>query len=453
MRRAAFLAVALGQAALVHAAANPEDVKELGTTLTPMGAIKAGNKDGTIPAYEGRVATPAAYNSKEPGVRPDPYANEKPLHSITAANIAQYQDMLSPGVKAMLQKYPTFRVDVYPSHRNMVFPKWLLDNSLKNATACKSVNNNLTLEGCFSGLPFPLPKNGSEVMWNHVVKYNVPDAWKGRFQSWIVDASGAPSLQGDQTAISESHWYDAKATGVVPVGTDFFRYRQDTQGPARKAGEALIILESTKMGPGGTRIWQYLPGQRRVKMSPDLAYDTPQPQSGGAETMDDVRGFSGALDRFDFTLVGKREMLIPYNNYKMGAGGGCNAKQLLTPKHYNPDCVRWELHRVWEVDSKPKPGVRHLYSRRVMYFDEDAPAVGISDSYDTAGAVYRVNMVFPFAMYEGEGMVVDNFATFDLATGGYAASGITVETNGMYMVSRPPATYFTPDDLAAAGVR
>ena len=104
-------------------------------------------------------------------------------------------------------------------------------------------------------------------------------------------------------------WYDERTTGVVPVGTDFFRYRHDVQGPARKAGESLLILESTKMGSGGTRIWQYLPGQRRVKMSPDLAYDTPMPQSDGTQTMDDLRGFNGALDRFDFKLIGKREML------------------------------------------------------------------------------------------------------------------------------------------------
>jgi hypothetical protein len=453
MRQAALVVWVACQSTLGHAAATPEELKELGNSLTPVGAIKAGNKDGTIPAFEGRVAIPAGYNPKEPGVRPDPYANEKPLYSITAANMAQYQDKLSPGVKAMLQKYPTFRVDVYPSHRNMVYPKWVLDNTIKNATACKAVNNDLTLEGCYSGIPFPIPKTGSEVMWNHLLKYTAPGAWVGRMQSNVVDASGTPTLQGDQVATFESYWYDERTTGVVPVGTDFFRYRHDVQGPARKAGESLLILESTKMGSGGTRIWQYLPGQRRVKMSPDLAYDTPQPQSGGTQTMDDVRGFNGALDRFDFKLIGKREMLIPYNSYRMQAGGSCAIKQRLAPKHYNPDCVRWELHRVWEVEGKPKSGVRHLYSKRVMYFDEDAAGAGIGDSYDSAGAPYRVNMVFPYAFYEGDGIMGDHFATFDLSTGAYSDSVTAVETGGMRMAPRQPATYWTPDSMAAAGVR
>ena len=454
-RLASFIALSMATSAALHvrAAATPEELKELGGSLTPWGAVKAGNKEGTIPAYTGRIQVPSGYDQKQPGVRPDPFANEKSLFSITASNMAQYEDKLSPGVKAMLQKYPTFRLDVYPSHRTFAYPKWLLDNTVKNATACKSVNNNLTLEGCYSGIPFPFPKTGSEVMWNHVVKYNAPEGWKARFQSWVVDASGTPTLQGEATGSNESPWYDAGITGPVPVGADFFRHRQDVSGPARKAGESLLILESTKMGAGGTRIWQYLPGQRRVKMSPDLAYDTPQPQSGGTETMDDVRAFAGALDRFDFTLVGKREMFIPYNAYKTAAGGGCSTKQFLPPKHLNPDCVRWELHRVWEVDSKPKAGVRHLYSRRVMYFDEDVPAAGISDSYDSGGAIYRVNMVYPFPMYEGEGIVTDNFATFDLASGAYAVSGITTDTSGWFMTPRPPATYFTPDAMAAGGVR
>jgi hypothetical protein len=454
-RPATFIAISMVTSVVLHvrAAATSEELKELGVSLTPWGAVKAGNKEGTIPPYTGRIQVPSGYNPNQPGVRPDPFANEKPLFSITASNMAQYEDKLSPGVKAMLQKYPTFRLDVYPSHRTFAYPKWLTENTVKNATACKSVNNNLTLEGCYSGIPFPLPKTGSEVMWNHVVKYNAPEGWKARFQSWTVDTSGTPTLQGEQTGVTESQWYDAALTGPVPVGADFFRYRHDTTAPARKAGESLLILESTKMGAGGTRIWQYLPGQRRVKMSPDLSYDTPQPQSGGAQTMDDVRAFAGALDRFDFKLIGKREIFIPYNAFKTAAGGGCSTKQLLTPKHYNPDCVRWELHRVWEVDSTPKPGARHLYSRRVMYFDEDVPAAGISDSYDSAGAIYRVNMTYPYPMYEGEGMISENFATFDLASGAYAASGITIDTAGCFMTSRTPATYFTPDAMAAAGVR
>lgn len=454
IRLASFMVAAMGTVVAVQAA-TPEEIKQLSTTLTPWGAEKAGNKAGSIPAYTGQIKVPANYDPKKPGVRPDPFSNEKPLYSVDAKNMAQYADLLADGLKVMLQKYPTFRIDVFPSHRTMVYPKWVQDNSIKNATSCKSVNNNLTLEGCYGGIPFPLPKTGSEVMWNHVVKYSAPESWEARFQAWVVDASGTTTLQGDQLAAYRSPFFDSRRDGPNPVGTDFFEYRHDTYAPARKAGEKLTILESTKMGTsaGGTRIWQYLPGQRRVKLSPDLAYDTPQPQGGGAETMDDVRAFAGALDRFDFKLIGKREMLIPYNTFKIEAGGTCPAKILLTPKHYNPDCVRWELHRVWAVEGVPKPGVRHIYSKRVMYFDEDAPGAGISDSYDAAGKPYRFNAVFPYPFYEGEAQGTDRFATFDLQTGAYAEAVGAAETGGWYMIPRKADFYYTADSLAGSGIR
>lgn len=452
-RIATAVILALAYLGAAHAAGTPEEVKQLGATLMPWGAEKGGNKEGTIPAYTGQVKVPASYDPKKPGVRPDPFVDEKPLYSIDAKNMDKYADKLSEGIKAMLKKYPTFRMDVYPSHRTMVYPKWVQDNSIKNATSCQSVNNNLTLKGCYAGIPFPLPKTGSEVMWNHLVQYSAPEGWTARFQSWVVDASGTATLQGDQVAAYNSPYYDQHRAGPAPEGTDYFQYRHDTSAPARKAGEKLLILESSAMGQGGTRVWQYLPGQRRVKQSPDLAYDTPQPQSGGAQTMDDVRGYAGAMDRFDFKLIGKTEMFIPYNTFKMQAGGNCPTQKLLTPNHFNPDCIRWELHRVWIVEGTPKAGVRHIYSKRRMYFDEDVAGAGLSDSYDASGKVYRVNSVYPYPMYETEAQGSGLFATYDLATGVYALSVLATETGGWYTIPRKPSSYFTPDSLASSGIR
>jgi hypothetical protein len=431
-----------------------QDVSSLGTSLTPWGAEKAGNKAGTIPAYDGKgVKPPAGYDPANPGVRPDPFKDEKPLYSITAANMAEHADKLSEGLQVMLTKYATFRIDVYPTHRTMVYPKWVQDNSIKNATACKSAGGDLVLEGCYAGVPFPLPKSGSEVMWNHLVKYSSPESRGGKFQSWVVDGSGRPILQGEQNGIYNSPFFDPAWTGPVPLGTDFYQLRVDITGPARKAGEKRTILESSKMGSGGSRVYQYLPAQRRVKQTPDLAYDTPQPQSGGTQTMDDVGAWGGALDRFDFKLVGKKEMLIPYNTFAMEAGGRCSTEQLLTPSHYNPDCVRFELHRVWVVEGTPKPGVRHIYSKKIMYFDEDAPGAGISDSYDQAGKPYRVNWVLPYPMYEAEAFSSDRFATFDLNTGAYTESVNATELGGFKLLPRRPSSYFTADALTTSGIR
>ena len=435
------------------AAATAEELASLGSGLTPWGAEKAGNKAGTIPEYGVAVKVPSGYDKTKPGVRPDPFADDKPKFSINAANMATHADKLSEGVQAMLKKYPTMRLDVYPTRRTMVYPDWIRANSVKNATACKSVDNNLTLEGCYAGVPFPLPKTGTEVMWNHLVKYSTPESRGARFQSWVVDGSGRQILQGEQYGVYNSEFYSKAWTGPVPVGTDFSQLRVDITGPARKAGEKRQILESSKMGPGGTRVWQYLPAQRRVKQSPDLAYDTPQPQSGGAQTMDDVGAFQGALDRFDFKLIGKKEVFIPYNTAKIQAGGSCSTENLLKPNFMNPDCVRWELHRVWVVEGVVKPGVRHVYAKRVMYFDEDAPGAGISDSFDQAGKPYRVNWVLPYPMYEAEAFSTDRCVTYDLATGVYAETANATELGGFSLIPLKPKSYFTADALATSGIR
>mgnify|MGYP000908958050 FL=1 len=89
--------MALGASGAALAVATPEEIKQLGTTLTPWGAIKAGNADGSIPAYTGGIEPPASYDAKKPQFRPDPFAAEKPLFSITAANMAKYEDKLSAG--------------------------------------------------------------------------------------------------------------------------------------------------------------------------------------------------------------------------------------------------------------------------------------------------------------------------------------------------------------------
>jgi hypothetical protein len=448
-------ALSLLYSALALATPGADDVARLGKNLLPWGAEKAGNADGSIPAYSGQLAVPAGYDPAKPGVRPDPFADEKPLYSVTAANMAEHVDKLSDGLKAMLAKYPTFRMDVYPSHRTMVYPQWVQDNSIRNATSCKSIadGKEVYLKGCYAGIPFPLPQDGLQVMWNHVVKYSAPESWEARFQSWLVDASGTVTLQGDNVAAYRSPFYDRNSSEPNPVGTDYFKYRHDTSAPARKAGERLLLLESTRMGNGGTRVWQYLPGQRRVKLAPDLAYDTPNPQSGGAATMDDARAFAGALDRFDFKLVGKKEMLIPYNTFRMQAGGSCSNKQRLTPNHLNPDCVRWELHRVWVVEATVKSGVRHVYPKRIMYWDEDTAGAGISDGFDASGKVYRVNVVYPYPMYEGEAQSTDMYTTFDLATGVYSEQVGAVESGGWYMIPAKSSTYFTADSLGASGIR
>src|SRR5512138_3434549 len=104
-----------------------EEAKQLGTTLTEIGAERAGNAEGTIPPYEGGLTTPPAGYRPGSGTRPDPFAGEKPLFSIDGKNAAAHAARLTEGQKALLAKYPDFRMDVYPTHRTVAFPRFVLE--------------------------------------------------------------------------------------------------------------------------------------------------------------------------------------------------------------------------------------------------------------------------------------------------------------------------------------
>ena len=166
----------------------PEEAGQLGDMLTPWGAEKAGNKDGSIPPYTGGLTKPpASYEPGKKGVLTDPFADEKPLFSVNAANMAQHADKLSEGVKAALAKYPDARLDVYPSHRTATYPKWVVDNTLKNATQCKEVGPKLV--NCVGGVPFPIPKTGTQITWNHQLAF-MGSSFTGRAATVFTDASG-----------------------------------------------------------------------------------------------------------------------------------------------------------------------------------------------------------------------------------------------------------------------
>ncbi|WP_121359608.1 DUF1329 domain-containing protein, partial [Pseudomonas aeruginosa] len=97
----------------VMAAISADEAAKLGTSLTPLGAEKAGNADGSIPAWDGGLATNAGSVDSR-GFLANPYASEQPLFTITAQNVDQYKDKLTPGQLAMFKRYPdTYKIPVY----------------------------------------------------------------------------------------------------------------------------------------------------------------------------------------------------------------------------------------------------------------------------------------------------------------------------------------------------
>jgi Protein of unknown function (DUF1329) len=447
--------VAAASAGCAMAAVSAEEAKALGTTLTYIGAQKEGNKEGTIPAFTGEgVKPPANYDPKEPFRRPDPFANEKPLFSITAQNAAQYADKLDAMVE-MFKVYPNFRMDVYPSHRTGIYPKAVVENTFKNATSCKGTDGDIRIEGCWGGFAFPIPKNGAQVMWNHLTNYE-SFAWGGYSDSWVIANNGTASLIGGNLFWQQSKYFDPSNTAPSKGNTTYWEVRVDSVAPARRVGEKLVLIDPLDVLTFGRRAYQYIPGQRRVKLAPDLAYDTPSPNAGGAATMDDAKTFLGSIDRYDWKLMGKKEKYIMYNNFKATEHTTCTNAVINTKNFANPDCVRWELHRVWVVQATIKPGYRHIYPKRTFYWDEDGYAAGLSENYDAGGKLYRVvsSVAFPFYSTEGGGTSGDGTFNYDLQTGVWSSQGSWAD-KGAGLAPQTPHTdiFYASETLAGEGIR
>jgi Protein of unknown function (DUF1329) len=445
------LAIASLAAGNALAAVSADEAKQLGTTLTAVGAEKAGNKDGTIPEYTGGIKAPAGFQAGT-YLRPDPFADEKPRLVITGKDASAQADKLTEGTKELLKRYPTMRVDIYPTHRTVAVPQRVLDNTAKNATGAKTVDDGVALENVLAGYPFPIPKNGSEAIWNHLLRYSGLGYDGSRYSNWNVDAAGVPTL----AVTADAYWawpiYDAKKTGPINASDPFWYNKLMYVGPARRNGEALLIVDAVNPLKQPRKAWQYLPGQRRVKLAPDLAYDTPNPGSAGAGTYDDVSVLNGAIDRYDWKLIGKKEMYVPYSSYRLTYAK--DPADVTKPNHLNPDFVRWELHRVWVVEATLKPGKRHIYSKRTFYLDEDSWTALASDQYDANGKLYRSSFAFQSYSYDVQAPFGDTFAIYDFSSGAYNITGLFGPHNGLkYMTELPKETAWSPEALAGAGVR
>ena len=304
-------ALSLGVAASpVATAATPEEAAKLKTELPPLGAEKAGNKDGTIPAWDGGYTTPIP-GDKAGGRRGDPFAAEKPLYTITAKNVDQYASKLSDGVKAMLKKYPdTFKVDVYKTYRTAAAPQWVYDATFKNATQAKTLKGGDAVEGAYAGIPFPLPKTGAEVMWNGLLYWRGAN-WKFHVNQYLITAAGGHVLSTEGVGDQQSPYY-LKDVSPAKWGGEYWMIRLVNNGPPIRAGEAIVGREN--VDPDKTLSWVYLTGQRRVRKLPIACCDTPTPATAGVMSFDELEVWTGRLDRFDWKIVGKQEMYVPYNS-------------------------------------------------------------------------------------------------------------------------------------------
>lgn len=433
----------------ILAAVSSQEAALLETTLTTVGAEKSGNADSSIPAYTGGLTSPPASFKAGDTFRPNPFANEQPVLVIDQSNIEQYREQLTATTVELINRYPTFKVEVYPTHRTAALPQANLNNTLKNAINAGTTDDGLVLENVLPGVPFPIPHSGREAMWNHLLRYQGKTI-ETKYDSWNVDAAGVATLATTGTAFIDYPIYHDMARPIS--GKDiYYRTKLYYSGPARRAGEAIMVQDAADPLKQPRRAWQYLPGQRRVKLAPSLAYDTPNPGTAGSSTYDDVFVFSGALDRFDWKLVGKKEMYVPYNTYDLTYID--DPKKLTTPNHLSPKHVRWEKHRVWVIEGTLAAGKRHIYHKRNFYLDEDSWGALASDEYDARDQLYRGSFSFFTQSYDKTIPDTTPHMVYDLIGGTYNINGVVGPYGGIRYIDPLSAAKWSPQSLAGAGLR
>ena len=412
--------------------------------LTPFGATLAGNAEGTIPTWEGGIQRPIAGYAGPGSMHANPYADDTVLYTVTAENLDQFAALLSPGLQAMLKRYPqSFRIPVYPSRRSHAAPQWVYDNTRKNAETAHLTADGNGVEGAYGGIPFPRADQALQMYWNHITR------WRGQFISNEgTDASVYPdgklSLVSRNTEV-KFQYYDPTGSADT-LNNRLFALKSAVTAPARLARSGVLVHETLNQDLASRQAWVFDNGRRRVLRAPLLAFDMSVSAADGLMTADDTDMVNGSPSRFDWKLIGKQEMLIPYNNYELER---IELEKLLTPNHLNPDQTRFELHRVWVIEATLKTEWRHVYSRRVFYLDEDSWSVAIADQYDTNAKLWRVSLAFLKNFYELPATLPAAYVFHDLQSGRYHAQGLAKDgKEAMTLEAVPADTQFTPAALS-----
>jgi len=462
MARIVVSATLMTSVGLSYAAVSPEEAAALGDTLTLFGAERAGNEDGSIPEYTGGLAPVPGYDRDSMQTYIDPFKDESPLYTIDSNNMSEYEDLLTEGTKALLNRYPSYRVNVYPTHRTARYLDWVLEGTVKNATTAKMVGqiegDEVIGEGPngrpHPGVPFPIPQNGYEVMWNHKIAF-APAVMHQHNQAYLVDRRGGVSALSTPDQYHMRPWYDRSGDLRARSHDAILSFSALQTSPPRAAGITFLNFYLASADNGGQRVWFYTPGQRRARAAPDFAYDLPISAYGGVLLWDEIFGFVGRMDRFDFSLVGKKEMIVPYNAFQLTQR--TPARDALGTHHVDPDVMRFEKHRVWVVEAERKAGARHVYQKRRFYINEDSWQIVALESYDDAGDLWRSGHIHTFPTYDVGGVNNNSWVFDDLQTGNYMIINVGAADSGFwnrsYMSADGLRMPLTPRAVEAQGVR
>jgi len=433
------------------ASVTAEEAARLDGDLTPMGAERAGNADGSIPEWTGGLqGPPEGISIGENLHRPDPFANDEVLFTITSDNYLDYADSLMPSSVSLFENVPGFYMNVYPSRRSCSLPQFVYDSIRQNALNADLVSDGNGVSGATMATPFPFPTEGQHVVWNHTLRYR-------GFRSLRQFASAAPSNSGDFTPVIVQDqavflYSDPNLENFDDLNNISLKYLQTVIAPSRRAGAIILVHETINQGAGARNAWTYNPGMRRVRRAPTIAYDNPQSYSDGLSTADQLDMYNGSPDRYEWVLVGKDEYIIPYNVYDL-ASPEHQYTDIATPGHINQDLIRYERHRVWTAEGNLVDGARHIYSRRVHFHDEDTYQIVGAQLYDSRGELWRIMEAYMINFYDVPLCFTIGEISYDLQNGRYSVQGLVNQEPGIDFEGTFTEGDFNPDAMRRGGIR
>ena len=304
----------------------------------------------------------------------------------------------------------------------------------------------LGVAGAAGGVPFPIPADGAEVVWNQLLAF-----WgtsrEDRVETYVAAGDGSIERTAGYREITDFPYY---APGATPdsIGGYYFKTRRLQDWPPSRVGEGYIAWQPLDVATDRFVAWRYLPGEHRARRAPSLSYDTPDPDSSGLESLDDYYLFFGGQDRYVFRLLGKREMFIPYNNPLALPGG-----EAMLPTHANQNAIRYERHRVWVVEGTLAPGQHHVAPRRRLYIDEDTWIAAYSDAWDEDGRLWKFAQAAMTSVSELPAVIGGSRFVYDLQHGGYCYDFVLAAAQAYRVTPMHPADTFSAAAMAADSLR
>ena len=162
--------------------------------------------------------------------------------------------------------------------------------------------------------------------------------------------------------------------------------------------------------------------------------------------------YNGAPDRYNWKLVGKKEMYIPYNAYKL-SDTNLKYSDIIKEGHINQSYARYELHRVWHVEATLKDGERHIYGKRTFYMDEDTWQVAVAEQYDTRGKLWRLGEGHAIQFINANTPWYGTILNYDLQAGRYFVELNNEEVDPFVFGKEIAHKNFTPSALRRQGIK